>query len=130
MQVRAQPGPSSITLPPVLPSVGLARRFVRDVLPGPEAELAVLLVSELVTNVVRHARTDVTVAVRPGPPCRVEVQDGQAATDAFRALMSEGPAWPDTSSPSGRGIGIVHGLAARIGLDDASDGGKIVWFEL
>jgi anti-sigma regulatory factor (Ser/Thr protein kinase) len=42
---------------------------------------AVLLTSELVTNVVRHARTDATITVDVGPPFRVEDQ-ALAATGA------------------------------------------------
>ena len=97
----------------------------RGVLKGTE-----LLTSELVANVVRHADTDVTVTVRVGPPFRVEVHDGVAATDAFRAMVAEPPPTADVSSIRGRGLGIVHTLATRIGLDDDPDGGKVVWFEL
>jgi hypothetical protein len=48
----------------------------------------VLMTSELVANVVRHARTDVMVAVDLGPPTRVEVRDGATATDAFRDMVA------------------------------------------
>lgn len=89
-----------------------------------------LLTSELVTNVIRHAHTAVTVAVEPGPPFRVEVHDGVAATEAFRDLIARKPPPAPHTASSGRGLSLLHDLAARFGLDDDPDGGKVVWFEL
>jgi hypothetical protein len=88
------------------------------------------MTSELVTNVIRHANTDVTVSVEPGPPFRVEVHDGAAAGDAFRELIVRKPSAVSHSAPSGRGLSLLHDLAERIGLDDDPNGGKAVWFEL
>lgn len=120
-----------IRLPPEARSVAVARRFVAalmsDVVDRPHD--VVLMTSELVANVVRHARTDVTVAVDVGPPTRVEVRDGAAATDAFRDMVVRRPAPVLLSAPGGRGLGILHDLATRIGLDDDPEGGKVVWFE-
>jgi anti-sigma regulatory factor (Ser/Thr protein kinase) len=89
-----------------------------------------LMTSELVANVVRHTESQVTVTVRPGPPVRVEVHDGIAATDTFRRLVSTAGRMPEASSPGGRGLALVRELASKIGLDDDPDGGKVVWFEL
>jgi anti-sigma regulatory factor (Ser/Thr protein kinase) len=88
------------------------------------------MTSELVANVVRHTESQVTVTVRPGPPVRVEVHDGIAATDTFRRLVSTAGRMPEASSPGGRGLALVRELASKIGLDDDPDGGKVVWFEL
>ena len=123
---------TSLTLPAELTSVAKARQFVRGTAPdgGDSVAVAELLTSELVANVVRHAETDVTVTVRMGPPFRVEVHDGLAATEAFRAMIAEPPPTVDISSTGGRGLGMVHTLATQIGLDDDPDGGKVVWFEL
>jgi anti-sigma regulatory factor (Ser/Thr protein kinase) len=119
-----------IRLPPEARSVAAARRFVAalisDVVDRPHD--VVLMTSELVANVVRHARTDVTVAVDLGPPTRVEVRDGAAATDAFRDMVRR-PTPVLLSASGGRGLGIVHDLATRIGLDDDPEGGKVIWFE-
>ena len=89
-----------------------------------------LLASELVTNVVRHAGTDVRVRVLNGPPFRVEVHDGVAATVAFRKMIAEPPPLVGTRSVGGRGLALVRNLAVRFGLDDDADGGKVIWFEL
>ena len=72
----------------------------------------------------------VTVTVHEGPPVRVEVHDGVAATDAFREIVSVGGPLPDASAVSGRGLHLVRAMSTRVGLDDDSDGGKVVWFEL
>jgi hypothetical protein len=79
--------------------------------------------------VVRHARTDFTVRLVVGPPFRVEVHDGVAATDAFRSLIERPAPMAVSTADSGRGLGLVHRLAARVGLEDEADGGKVVWFE-
>ena len=122
----------SITLPADPRSVAHARSFVRQKAVGhvEDVEDAMLMVSELVANVVQHARTAVALRVETGPPLRVEVHDGVAASDAFRALITERPPLAAVSADAGCGIGLVHGLATRIGLDDDPDGGKFVWFEL
>ena len=121
----------AITLSPDPRSAGAARAFVRSVIEGHVADTddAVLLTSELVSNVIRHAHTDVTVEVEVGPPVRVGVRDGAAATGAFRALM-ERPTWPETSSVTGRGLSLLRALSSSFGLDDDESGGKVVWFEL
>jgi anti-sigma regulatory factor (Ser/Thr protein kinase) len=124
----------SIALPAELASVGFARRFVFSILVHrlSDPSVAVLLTSELVTNVVRHAQTDFTVAVTSDLGVRVEVHDGMAATDAFREILARPPTDVPAESPGGRGLGLVRALASRIGLDDApgTSDGKIVWFEL
>ncbi len=125
-------GTSSLTLPAEQASVREARRFVaesiEEVVDDPADVL--LMTSELVANVVRHTNSDVTVTVRPGPPVRVEVHDGIAATETFRELVSTAGRMPEPSSPGGRGLALVRALASKIGLDDDPDGGKVVWFEL
>lgn len=122
----------SITLPAEPMSVGLARQFVLSTLLDrvDDPSTVLLLTSELVTNVVRHAATDVTVRVQAGPPLRVEVQDGAAATEAFREMIALRPPDVPGSALGGRGLLLVHDLATRVGLDDAADHGKVVWFEL
>jgi hypothetical protein len=79
---------TELTLPAHARSISEARSFVtravHDVVD--DADPVLLMASELVTNVVLHANTDVTVSVTRGPPVRVEVRDGAAATDAFREL--------------------------------------------
>ena len=122
----------SLELPADATSVMRARAFVRHLASVHLADpfTAVLLTSELVSNVVLHARSALTVSVQPGPPFRVEVRDGVAATEAFRELISRRPPPVPATSSGGRGIGLLHDLAVRVGLEDDLDGGKVVWFEL
>jgi anti-sigma regulatory factor (Ser/Thr protein kinase) len=111
--------------------LSMVRAFVAEQARGHLSDVfgAVLLTSELVTNVVRHARTDATVRVVVGPPFRVEVHDGAAATDAFRELIAESP-MVQAAKVDGRGLAVLHHMAARVGLEDDPDGGKVVWFEM
>jgi serine/threonine-protein kinase RsbW len=116
-----------------LPATGqaarLARQVTREVLAGWQRadleETAVLIVSELVTNAVRHASTGGSlVALRleiAGMSVRIEVHD----TD---------PRWPQPSTPdrldeSGFGFVLVNALASKWGVSDTATG-KAVWAEL
>ena len=120
----------SITLPAEQGSVSRARAFVAravaDHVDDPSA--LVLMASELVTNVVDHVGSELTLTVREGPIVRVEIHNHQAATEAFRDLLHTST-MPDRTSPGGRGLGLVRALATRVGLDDDPAGGKVVWFE-
>lgn len=120
----------SITLPAEAASVKQARDFVaRAVADHVDDPAEVLLMtSELVSNVVGHVGSAVTITVRVGPVVRIEVHNHQAATEAFRDLLRHSPRPADTS-PTGRGLGVVRSLASRVGLDDDAAGGKVVWFE-
>ncbi len=124
----------SIRLEPEPRSIASARRFVQAQLTARhlEASVAVLLTSELVTNVVQHARTHLTLVVKVESNVRVEVHDGTAATAAFREILARPPTEVPASSPGGRGLGLMSLLATRFGLDDEPGewDGKIVWFEL
>lgn len=107
-------------------SAAAARRFVRTALDGAARDLvdtAQLLVSELVTNAVLHARTEVEVSVaRLEGRVRVGVGDRRPG----RGLV------PQRCSPyagTGQGLVLVEQLASPFGAD-GGDGGKTVWFEL
>jgi anti-sigma regulatory factor (Ser/Thr protein kinase) len=124
----------SITLDAVPGSVAIARRFVASWMAerGFDSSVAVLLVSELVANVVRHVQTELTLVVRLDPCVRIEVHDGQAATEAFREIVANPPGDVPADSPSGRGLGLVRQMASRFGLaeEPGEHNGKVVWFEL
>ncbi len=117
-------------------SPGAARSFLREHLvrwgcaglgDGEVGDVALLLVSELVTNGVLHAGTPVGVAVGyDGDTLAVAVTDG--VPDGIHP----GPSWSTRQSrgaPSGRGLRIVHALADDWGVS-VHDQGKTVWFEL
>ena len=115
-------------LPAVSHSVRLSRYATRAVLTawqlGHMDEAATLLVSELVTNAVRHARgTDViTVDVHAGRTwLRIEVQD----TDRHWPQ----PRIPDGFDESGFGFILVDALASNGGVRE-TEAGKAVWAEL
>ena len=120
----------SITLPAERASVKRARDFVARAVAADVDDPAevLLMTSELVTNVVGHVGSAVTITVRDGPVVRIEVHNHQAATEAFRDLLHHSPR-PADSSPTGRGLRVVRSLASRVGLDDDAGGGKVVWFE-
>ena len=124
----------SITLAAETRSVWVARHFVRRLLAdrGVDTAVAELLTTELVSNVVRHANTDIAVMVGFDPCVRVEVHDGLAATDAFREILNTPLAEIPPDSPGRRGLPLVRHLSARFGLADEPGvwDGKIVWFEL
>lgn len=115
-----------LPLPQEPASARTARSFVGDVLadsPASEcADTATLLVSELVTNALLHARTDVEVVVRVDPArVRVEVHD---ALERLPSLLAQ-----PGDTLAGRGLHIVDELAAGWGAEP-QNGGKTVWFEL
>lgn len=114
-------------LPAELRSPGAARSVVRAAVT--EGELsgildeALLLTTELVTNAVVHAATQVTVEVIcDAAGLTVTVLDGAAGSLA--PITSGGP-----DDERGRGLILVEGLAERWGTVHHA-GGKGVWFHL
>lgn len=83
----------SIILDAEARNTAVARRFVFDALRevAVDGALAALLVSELVSNVIRHAATTFEVVVTIEDSVRVEVRDGAAITEAFRDLVANPP---------------------------------------
>ena len=119
-------GEARLALKPVPASAANARQFLDDTLRGwgcpALADAGRLLVSELVTNAVLHARTDITVVLRASRKgVRVEVHDGSPVAPVVRHYEDE--------AMTGRGLSLVDDLAARWGVD-RDNGGKAVWFEL
>ena len=106
-------------------NVGAVRRFVRQALVGFDAdtiEEAALLVSEVASNVVDHARTDFDVRVIVKDEwLRVEVADGSSIIPAVRELAQD--------AERGRGLVLIEHLSKAWGVEERA-GGKSVWFEL
>ncbi|MFF0205775.1 ATP-binding protein [Streptomyces sp. NPDC005017] len=89
------------------------------------SDIAALLVSELVTNALRHATGPIGVRlVRPDGPrgtLRVEVSDPLPEPPHERAARPE--------DESGRGLQLVASSSRRWGTRPGGSG-KTVWFEL
>lgn len=121
----------SLELPADMESIRRARAFVPKHSQGHTDPGAVaLMTSELVTDVVHHASGPFTICAAVGPVIRVEVHDSSPVSEAFRTVMAARPTPVPTTSVGGRGLGLVHALATRVGLEDKPDGGKVVWFEV
>jgi anti-sigma regulatory factor (Ser/Thr protein kinase) len=113
-------------------SARTARSAVREVLVGADIDeevvaRALLVLTELVGNAVRHARTDFTISVAAAAgTLRIEVADLDTRPPTLMRV--------DPESTSGRGLRIVAGIAADWGWQNAerNDGGsgKVVWAEL
>lgn len=119
---------ATIDLPPVSRSVPVARRVLGELLVSWAAERfhddASLLVSELVTNVVRHVAgtANMVLEVRlSGPGLRVGVVDSSALPPQTRRTPA--------TDPGGHGMLLVAAVADRWG-SERHRGGKRVWFEL
>lgn len=113
-------------LPQVPASARASRQVLLGVLEGwtsdETRDAAALLISELVTNVVRHAATDVDVRIAVGSrTVRVEVTDRNPQVPVVRS--------PAPTDVGGRGMRIVDELSLRWGVE-ARRTGKSVWFEL
>ncbi|MFF4964684.1 SpoIIE family protein phosphatase [Streptomyces sp. NPDC001037] len=120
------PGAPSRRLPPEAESVALARRFVRSVLDDvrPEsAYTAELLVGELVTNAVIHARTEIET--------QVWTTEGQVHVRVSDRRPDRGLV-PHERHPyacTGRGLSLVEELSTSHGVHSSGDR-KTVWFEV
>jgi anti-sigma regulatory factor (Ser/Thr protein kinase) len=83
---------------------------------------ATLLLSEVVTNAVRHARGGtilVAVTLSQGH-LLAQVDDDSSNLPVQRSGGDTG----------GWGLGLLDELSTRWGVDQHSDDGKIVWFEI
>lgn len=128
-EAAGDPGVAEIRLLNRPESAQAARRLAREVLqfrwaiPGPLIDDAVLLVSELVGNAVRHTGAQVfgLRMLRGREGFRIEVRDPS------RGLPCLLPVQPmDTS---GRGLAHVERLSDRWGVDLLPHG-KTTWFEM
>lgn len=124
-------GPAEWSFPADPGCVRTARAVVRETLCvwhlDPVSDLAVLLVSELVTNSLRYASGPVGLRLRhvggpdAGGGVRVEVSDTLPVPPRVRTAA------PDEEG--GRGLQLVASVALRWGTR-CGGMGKTVWFEL
>ncbi|MFE0703811.1 ATP-binding protein [Streptomyces sp. NPDC058872] len=128
----------AVELQALPPRIGQIRRIISAHLRHWQLDAlvdqAVLGVTELLTNVHRHAQPDkectveiellldrLTVSVRDHDPRLPEV-DGQGALDAVDDL--------DALATSGRGLAIVGAVSESWGIRPCGAAGKVVWFTL
>ena len=136
-------GDQMVESQPAVPEPRMSREATFDIPPDPTApaqarrlidqmmklwdcddpdDVAILLTSELVTNVVRHARSNLRLEVSlRAMTLRI------AATDEFQAPPQLRPM--NISSEGGRGLALINSLAKRWGVTP-NERGKTVWFEV
>ena len=129
----ARPDTGALRLAAAAASVPSARAFVRahlaaagvgETATGRDAvDAAELCASELATNAVVHARTDVELRVEVlGDRIRLEVRDHSKVVP--RQVLHS------ARSTTGRGLDLVRVLAQDWGVTLVEDDGKVVWCEL
>ena len=114
-----------VHLEPLPRQVRDARRFVREhapPLPEETADALVLLTSELVTNAVLHARTQIELGITVADTCLlVTVHDEDLSRREQR---------PYDGREGGWGLGLVGALATRSDMTHFPGEGKTAWFIL
>ncbi len=120
----------TMTVPHTAASAALARRRVVSDLSGHHVEQTALedialVVSELVSNAVRHARAVPGAGVNIGWECaedavQLRVTDG-GSRNAAPHVRHAGP-----SDTTGRGLAVVRTLAQEWGVEQGADG-TTVW---
>ncbi len=110
-----------MVLPLSATSSGVARRFVASVTGSDEDSRVALIVTELVTNAVRHAHSQPCLSVTTGADeVIIEVTDDHPGRPVLRAK--------ETNETSGRGLVLVDQMAEAWGVEPRDDGpGKVVW---
>jgi anti-sigma regulatory factor (Ser/Thr protein kinase) len=108
-------------------SAALAREFVRSELLNAGLPHLVddlrLVVSELVTNAVSHARSPSTVVLeRSGQSVTLTVRDGSPSLPLLPSLAEA-----DSMAGGGRGLGIVDVLSCDWGVTSRLGESKAVW---
>ena len=119
---EGEPG-AELTLAPDPSAARAARAWVAEVLadwPEGAVDRARLLVSELVTNAVLHARTEISLGCRlEEASARFEVGDRQRGGPTPKRYVAD--------SPTGRGMRLGATLAEAWGVE-RTPSSKVVWF--
>jgi len=113
-----------IVLAPDPSAAAIARQVVDDACRAWQLDhvrdAAQLVITELVSNVVRHAGTnmEISLTVEPGALC-LAVRDGSPSLPS--------PSRPaSTMAETGRGLAVIRALAVAWGATPSGDG-KVVW---
>ncbi|GHJ32825.1 hypothetical protein TPA0910_72580 [Streptomyces hygroscopicus subsp. sporocinereus] len=121
-----------LRLPAIASSVGAVRTAARERLrawgvAAPVCDDALLVVSELVTNVIAHTFSDHL-------ECRLRAEAGQLrieVEDQMRTGTVPAPRTPAPDDHGGRGLLLVGAVSSAWGVEDAPHGrGRTVWAEL
>lgn len=117
----------SVLLQPLPQNVRRARRTVVDTLVSADradlADTAALVTSEIVTNAVLHAASDIWLTITvTDDGALVEVEDYSAHLPSPRPY--------DAVATTGRGMSLVDALVSGFGVRPVGSGGKVVWFTL
>jgi anti-sigma regulatory factor (Ser/Thr protein kinase) len=128
-------GRQQLTLAVASNAVGLARAQVNMTLqqwgaPKSMRSDLLLVVTELVTNVVRHAAPppsvvgilDLVLDLLPDTTVRAQVRDASTRPPVLRTV--------DMEAESGRGLRLVASFSKRWGSYPVSVGGKVVWADV
>jgi anti-sigma regulatory factor (Ser/Thr protein kinase) len=116
----------TVDLPPDPSSATRARALAREQL-GPSCsddmiDTVALLVTELVTNAILHARTPLQLTLESHPGhVRICVEDASSERPAVQSYE------PD--AVTGRGLALVQQLSSSWGVD-VTPAGKVVWCEV
>ena len=115
---------AELPLAPEPMNIAVARRFVLDTVPlaDPDCRDSLsLLTSELATNVVVHARTQMRVVVLlTSDDAVVGIHDLDLGRQEVVTHERDG----------GRGLMIIDAIAAAHGRTGYPTGGKVMWFRL
>jgi anti-sigma regulatory factor (Ser/Thr protein kinase) len=121
-------------LPDDVSAAGIAREkarlFVGRLRMEAVVEPVTLIVSELVSNAVRHGKPPIQLLLqRVGRGVRVDVHDETPGAGPTEHL--DGPAaLPGPDAEGGRGRFLVEALSTRHGVNEIPDDGKEVWAEI
>ena len=116
----------TVDLPPEPSSATRARTIAREQLEAScssdAIEVIALLVTELVTNAILHARTPLRLVIEAHPDrVRVCVEDSSPQRPEVHHY--------GTDAVTGRGLALVEQLASSWGVDTTPTG-KVVWCEI
>jgi anti-sigma regulatory factor (Ser/Thr protein kinase) len=116
-----------LTLAPTVDSVGVGRRLVSQALSEWEldalAQTATLLTSEVLTNSLLHARTQIVLTVERSAPTAVtiSVRDGSSVPPRLRQHARD--------ATTGRGLELLDRLSTSWRVDE-EDSGKTLTFTI
>ena len=117
LTVQLPPEPASATRARLLAREQLEPRFEGDAL-----DTIALLVTELVTNAILHARTPLQLTLESRPAhVRICVADESTEQPAVQNY--------DAGAVTGRGLALVEQLATSWGVETTTMG-KVVWCEV